>query len=489
MPKFQAVNAYKNMPVQAKAGFWFVICNILVRGIAFITTPLFTRLIPQAQYGDLSVYLSSTNIVLIISSWDISYGAYLKGLYKYEDMESFTKVTQLFVTVSTVIVLGILYALYPIIGEWLSIPLSFYPVLFFYLLMEPSYRNWMAYKQKEYAYKWLVPVSLAFSILTTIIPFFAVLFIENSANVKYVSQQLAAISVFFVFYIKNADIRSVLLDKSKLKEQLKYIILFQLPCVVHSLSLVILSQADRIMIKNMVGGEAAALYSVAYSVGMVLTVIESGLDNALNPWRYELMKKKDYAKIDRITMLMLIILGVCLCLFMLVAPELYKLVFPVSYYDAIGCLPPMTISIYFIALYATFVSIEGYFEETKYLMYIAVACSVMNIIMNYIVIQIWNYKACAYTTMVTYLLFCVLHYFAMNKVLKNYFEDKILSTKRIVMISFLVCGFTLAMIVLYDHIILRYFVFVIIVFVIIAERKKFDDLVSIIRRGKRISND
>ena len=77
------IDYYFNMPVQARAGIWFVICNILVKAIGFITVPLFTRIIPQNEYGDLSVYLSSTELVLILTCWDIAPGAYQRGLFKF----------------------------------------------------------------------------------------------------------------------------------------------------------------------------------------------------------------------------------------------------------------------------------------------------------------------------------------------------------------------------------------------------------------------
>ena len=35
-----------------KAGLFYVICELFVRGITFITTPIYTRLLSTAQYGE-----------------------------------------------------------------------------------------------------------------------------------------------------------------------------------------------------------------------------------------------------------------------------------------------------------------------------------------------------------------------------------------------------------------------------------------------------
>ena len=41
-----------------KAGFWYVISNFLVKGIAFITTPIFARMMSAENYGEFSNFAS-----------------------------------------------------------------------------------------------------------------------------------------------------------------------------------------------------------------------------------------------------------------------------------------------------------------------------------------------------------------------------------------------------------------------------------------------
>lgn len=42
---------YRSIPVQVKASLWFLICAFLQKGISFITTPIFTRLLSTSEYG------------------------------------------------------------------------------------------------------------------------------------------------------------------------------------------------------------------------------------------------------------------------------------------------------------------------------------------------------------------------------------------------------------------------------------------------------
>ena len=50
------INKYKKVPLPAKASLWFVVCSFLQKGISFITTPIFTRIMTSDNYGVVTMY-------------------------------------------------------------------------------------------------------------------------------------------------------------------------------------------------------------------------------------------------------------------------------------------------------------------------------------------------------------------------------------------------------------------------------------------------
>ena len=54
--------------VVLKAGIWYTVSNFVFRGMAFITTPVFTRLLTKGEYGDFSNFASWMSILVIITS-------------------------------------------------------------------------------------------------------------------------------------------------------------------------------------------------------------------------------------------------------------------------------------------------------------------------------------------------------------------------------------------------------------------------------------
>ena len=45
------ITTYHDVPIQMKASLWFVLSTVLLKGISFITVPIFTRIMDTDQYG------------------------------------------------------------------------------------------------------------------------------------------------------------------------------------------------------------------------------------------------------------------------------------------------------------------------------------------------------------------------------------------------------------------------------------------------------
>ncbi|MBQ1386719.1 MAG: oligosaccharide flippase family protein, partial [Erysipelotrichales bacterium] len=80
-------SAESNKHVNRKAavsGIFFVIAQVLVRGVSFLTTPLYTRLVSTAQYGVIHVYESWLVILVPIMSLCLSRSVF-RAKFDFED--------------------------------------------------------------------------------------------------------------------------------------------------------------------------------------------------------------------------------------------------------------------------------------------------------------------------------------------------------------------------------------------------------------------
>ena len=98
------LNRYAKMSNMGKATLWFLLCNVLQRGLSVITVPIFTRIMSTEQYGYVTVYNSWLQILLLICTLRLDYGVFYKGLSKFKEqkhdytitMQSFHLYPQLF---------------------------------------------------------------------------------------------------------------------------------------------------------------------------------------------------------------------------------------------------------------------------------------------------------------------------------------------------------------------------------------------------------
>jgi O-antigen/teichoic acid export membrane protein len=82
---------YSSLSEPVKASIWYMVCNILNKGMALISTPIFTRILTEEQYGIFSIFRSWYSILIIFTSLNIFLGGYTKGLLIFKnDWKAFT---------------------------------------------------------------------------------------------------------------------------------------------------------------------------------------------------------------------------------------------------------------------------------------------------------------------------------------------------------------------------------------------------------------
>ena len=68
---------YGALSLPVKASLWYTVCNVINKGLALLSTPIFTRIMTEEQYGTFSVFQSWYSILII---WKAE-NDYRKGLF------------------------------------------------------------------------------------------------------------------------------------------------------------------------------------------------------------------------------------------------------------------------------------------------------------------------------------------------------------------------------------------------------------------------
>lgn len=467
---------YTNMSDVAKATLWFMVCSILQRGLSLLTTPIFTRLMTTEQYGMVNVFNSWKQIVLIVCTFCLDYGVFYKGISRFEnDKDGYTVSMQTFSSVLTAAVT----VLYLIFRTQINNFTELSTLLTLVMLVEThatfSISYWSIRKKYDYEYKKIVALTFGMSVANVLLSVFAVVVSEHKDVARIMAAALAqCIFGLAIYYINIKNSKKLIVS-----EYVKYAVLFNLPLMPHYFATYILEQSDRIMVQKMIGLSEAGLYSVAYNVAATIKIISNSINNSLIPWEYKKLKEKDTASLNKQFSSFMLLYTVLTILFIALAPEAVAILAGDKYNEAIYCIPPVAASCFFTFVFGVYGNAEFFFDANKFTMYISIFGAALNLVLNYIFIPILGYIAAAYTTLFCYIVFSIAHFIFVNFISKKKIGIYAFDAKSLFSFSFIIIATSIVMTFLYDKLILRYMVILVILLVAYIKR---EDVKKLLRK-------
>lgn len=469
------INKYKEMSVPMKAAFWYTICNFINKGISLLSTPIFTRIMTEEQYGTFSIFQSWFNILIIFTSLNIYLSSYTKGLIVYEKEQK--KFTSSMLSLTTLITL-IFFVVYILnIDFWtkifeLSPNLMF--AMFLELLFMPALEFWMGKERFDYNYRKVIAVSICMNIMCLGLSIVAVINTQNKIEARVFSDVFSKIlfaSVFFVIILSQGK---KIFDKN----YWKYALNFNIPLLPHYLSNYILNQSDRIMIGKMVGKVQAAYYSVAYTISTIMLLLVTAVNNALTPYIYKTIKDNKAEEIKSKINPIVILMAFLSIFIMALAPEIIRIFAGENYVDAMYVIPPIAASVYFIFIYSMFSTIEYYYQKTGLISIATSISAILNLLLNYFGIKIWGYYAAGYTTLICYLCLTVFHYIFYKKIIIKELPKikEVYDIRVMIFAGIFILAVMIVMALLYKNIFIRYIVVLLILAYAIIKRDKIKDI-------------
>lgn len=461
---------YKELSRSKKAAIWYVICNILQKGIAFLVIPIYVRLLTTSEYGQYTIFQSWCNILIIFATLNLHCGVYTKAMVDYsEDRDRYTSCMQGLSTVITLVLFIIYIFSQELWVKYMELDTTTFGLLFIYFIAFPSFSFWAVRQRVENKYVMMVVITLLQSVVTPILSLYLLTQTNLRANAVIwgflISQSLFGLFFYIYQFIKG----KCFYDGKYWKHGLSY----NIPLIPHYLSLVVLGQIDRVLIGYYCGKDKSGIYGLAFQVSMLMNVIIGGINGSLVPWIYEKFKIKDFYSVKKESNRLVFLIGLFTAMAMLVTPELIKIIGTPEYYDAIWIIPAVSLSVFFTFVYGLFACVEFYYGATKYVMFATTTGALLSITMNVLLLPRLGYLSAGYTSLTCYTVFLVMHYLFMKKVAK----DNIDNTKvfdniyigRMCLIMFLIM---LVSLVLYKYLVIRYFVIALIALWLFIKRKE-----------------
>lgn len=393
--------------------------KIILNGINFFVTPIFTRLLGTENYGLFSIYLTWQSVFQIcigLQSQSIIGNASSK--FSKDERKKIFSSNTFMVSILFLISLLLVICFKDTLVEFIGLPI----LLIVFMLLH-SYTGygvniitgvWAFDKEADKNFY----ASLTLSILNIILSYIFINAVKSD-DLKYIGRIMGSAFPTIVFggiciiaiYIKGRTLYN--------KKYWKYTLSFSIPIVFHSLSNLILSQSDRVMLQKMSSLDVVGIYSIVYTLTNILVILWEAFNTAWVPFLYEDLSEKRIEIIKKKSLNYLWIYNYLVIGFLLVSPEVYLFYASKSFIMGIDVIPYLAIGSYFIYLYSFSVNYKYYKGKTISIAVGTVISGFLNILINFLLIPRYGIFGAAFATCISYAILWIFHQIGASKIDKE----------------------------------------------------------------------
>ncbi|HQF89387.1 MAG TPA: oligosaccharide flippase family protein [Methanofastidiosum sp.] len=406
--------------------------DMATKAIGFISIPIFTRLLTQSEYGISSVFLSYVAIFTILFSLNCTAAVSRYYFEKTDDFKQFISTTLTLLVLIFFVTVPIYLMFYLHLGNIMNLPgaLPVYIILAsFFSIIYGIYFQILVVQHKS---KEVAKISIAYGYSGFIISVIITFFLSSDRYLGKIWASLLIGLIFAIYFL--IKLRSSLVFSIK-KEHIRYIFSYSFPLIPYALSSIILAQFDRIMINNISDSASAGLYSLGYTVGLLLAIVISATLNAMIPQIMDLFDKKEFVRIDSLFKRIFSIETIVALGLILFGKELIIMLADRKFHIASEIVP---IIVFGYILYGMSIIYAQYIVFTKKMIYLSLSvlsAGIINIILNWIYISQYGYVAAAYTTAISYFFMFLFNWITAKYILKQRTTPLWLLWKSIVILS------------------------------------------------------
>ena len=446
----------------------YTISTLLVISISIISTPFYTRMMSTADYGISATFNTWYSLLSIICSLNVSYSIGRAKIDFGPKFEKFISALQIICSVATGVIFSVIFILYDSCKDIIGLNKKAVFVLFVYLLFGTVVTLYQCLYRFRYQYKQNIYISIFITVSTVVVSLVLISCFSEKYMGKILGTTVPVVILGLYFWTKIFCCKTVP-NRDEFKTFSKYALAYSAPLIVHSLSIYVLGQSDRLMVKYYCGDSVAGIYSLAYQYALLISLVINAVNSAWNPWFHDNYALKNFSSIREKIVPFLILgcfLGVgCVA----VAPEAINILGGKEYIEGVHAVFPICMGVITEFVYSQYVIIEMHLKKTRYTSLGTFIASLLNLLLNWIFIPKYGFVAAAYTTFISYMVLLFMHYYIIRVVLKvHLYQDRIIYSILIGLIGISWC-FTK----FYSFILFRYLAVIVLIVLFILYNKKF----------------
>lgn len=393
------INLLKNI-----SGFAFF--NVLNSAIPFLLLPVLTAYLSPEHYGIVDIFYNTTLIITPFIGLCIVQSI---GRFYFEKivLSKFVS-TVLVILLSTGLIITALSLVFNVVFEDYLLEYGIPPYLIFLAFLYTLFTQISEILLALWRVSYKVGHFGVFRVSKTALDLGMSIFLIASLGYGWEGRIYPQVVVAFIF----ACIALYLLYKLRYLRDLKVDIgykkqalAFSVPLIFHTFGGYVINFSDRFFILIMLGLSDVGVYSVAYQIGMVMSLIQNSFNQAWVPFFFQKLNENTEGskrKIVQITYLYIAFLIIITAVIYFMIPLIYRYFIDESYADGADIIIWVLLGYMFNGIYKIMVNFLFFDKRTSLIATLSIGSAILNIVLNYILIKINGIVGAAQATMVTF---------------------------------------------------------------------------------------
>jgi len=380
--------------------------NAILKILALVTAPIFTRVFAPAEYGIVNLITSITYFLSLLLIFGMD-AATSVSYYQYGKEKKVITSTAFWFLVGWGTVLVAVMSLFIKQFSFLAFQTTSYRILFLIAFVTAFFSLLISFAKLllrlEFKAKTFAFISVFQAIVSTgLMVIFVVIY--HKGLVGYLGGTLVGTFLSFIlafYYIFKRKFIAFRFNRQHLMEMLAYGSLM----VPTALSFYVFDLSDRFFINRYWNLTELGLYSIAINIAGLLTFFSFALGQAWTPYvlklYYELKNvfKQFVPKIFLYYLVLFFSLAVFVTVF---GQEILRIFTTESYFDSFRAIGPMTLAFTFSASLQITVLGITIARKTKYMALYAAVTAAINIVLNFLLIPRYGMVGAAWATAISY---------------------------------------------------------------------------------------
>lgn len=404
----------------------FFLASFLPKTISFFLVPLYTNCLSTTEYGTADLLINTVSLCVPILTLVVQDAVMKFALDNQHDKKNvFTvglKITGIgFIIISVGCIILKIFGILKLDNFYIFFLISNYLVA---ALVEM-----ISYFCRGINKIVILTISSVAQTMTTIISNLLFLLVLKSGLKGYLTSILLGYCVNILIVFLGAGLHKYIDFRHRDIKLEKEMIMFSAPLIASSLSWWINNASDKYILTYMCGISVVGIYSVAYKIPTILSVLGTVISKAFT---ISAIKEIDMNDSDgflgKSYSLISYIMTMGCAILILLNPFLSKILFAKDFYKAWKFVPPLLIAFLMSAISGTCQSMLTAINKTTIISFTAILGAFVNVILNIVLIPLYEGYGAAVATMFSFFVCWIGRYL----VLKKYVKFKNLILKEII---------------------------------------------------------